>query len=361
MAEFPQSKTVFSSGEDISPTTCYLEQNSKIFLVSPLLFCRLLRFYCFFFRIFTRRWRRSTVYSTCQWQNILLRVAFLLSISRAAPRQVWPVDRFITSMIPWLRRSQIAARLSRTHREKSFRRLSATAFDNKFRTNVVTIFFISTSSKWHRWTISATSARHCQRPGSLVHDSRLLNHSAPPKIEIYAATHRAGVVTIELNSDWRSENFQLLFSFMALKIPFLKALRDLIPVFKRFSFPHYSALGFRSTEAENNFKIPNSRSAMIASQTINLWFTPDCSTCGVYERVLFTSYDRTQFSKNVSCFFRLFCEKRSKHFAKPRTAQHFHTFSSISAKNIPFRLNLQFLCEVFFWKKKTFFCENSEQ
>lgn len=135
---------------------------------------------------------------------------------------------------------------------------------------------------------------------------------------------------------------------MALKIPFLKALRDLIPVFKRFSFPHYSALGFRSTEAENNFKIPNSRSAMIASQTINLGFTPDSRLAAFTSEFLFTSYDRTQFSKNVSCFFPLFCEKRSKHFAKPRTAQHFHTFSSISAKNIPFRLNLQFLCEVFF-------------
>lgn len=36
---------------------------------------------------------------------------------------------------------------------------------------------------------------------SLVHNLRLLNHLAPPIIEIYVATHRAGVVTIELNPD----------------------------------------------------------------------------------------------------------------------------------------------------------------
>lgn len=156
-----------------------------------------------------------------------------------------------------------------------------------------------------------------------------------------------GVVTIELNF----KNFQLLFYFMALKIPFLKALRDLIPAFC-FTILH-SVSGRQRRKKFQNSEFSVSDDCIANDKSLGSLPTRDLRRLRG-EVFLFTSYDRTQFSKNVSCFFRLFCEKRSKHlFFLQNPAQHFHTFSSISAKNIPFRLNLQFLCEIFS-KKSSF-------
>lgn len=97
MAEFPPSKTVFSSRRYL-PTTCYLEQNSKIFLVSPLLFCRLLHFYCFF--VFSLV--DDVDQPFCPRVNLLLRAGYRVAISRAgAASSVTsrPIHHFHDSLI----------------------------------------------------------------------------------------------------------------------------------------------------------------------------------------------------------------------------------------------------------------------
>lgn len=253
-------------------------------------------------------------------------------------------------MTPWLRRSQIASRLSRRHREKSLFRncRSIINFGQMWRQ----FFYLHFSEMTPLNDLSQLGAPlSTARVVSLQFEaSKSLGTSDNWDLCCSSSSGR--------RHNWTQfrlagENFQLLFSFTALKIPFLKAPRDLIPVFKRFAFPHYSALGFRSTEAENNFKIPNSRSAMIASQTINLGFTPDSRLAAFTSEFLFTSYDRTQFSKNVSCFFDFSAKKDQNILQSPEPHSTFTLFLLFLPKIFRF----DSICssfERFFLKRKLF-------
>lgn len=138
---------------------------------------------------------------------------------------------------------------------------------------------------------------------------------------------------------------------MALKIPFLKALRS-NPRFKRFFFTILHSASGRPTEAENNFKIPNSRSAMIASEAINLWFTPDSSCERVFRPLPTIALSFPRMSVDFSTFLR----KKIKTFCKSpnRTAlsHFFFYFCQKYSVSTQFAVPLSGGAEKFFQQRK---------